>query len=255
MTLICPQCQARLQLEDSKTPSGPFTVRCPKCQAPVKLQPLAGANENSSFETTRNPAGGFQLERQLAPRFSLDGDEAIPFAEARGTTDFSGVAKLLAEALQNADELAGGQRKRKRKMRKVMVCAAPDYQDEAARALASGNYEVFVAQNIAQALGSMREESMDVLLLDANFDPVEQGTAFVMREIKLLRPAQRRRLFVVYVSPQMRTMDLHAAFLQNVNMVFNPSDLDRLPEALEASIRNYNELYRDFFTALNVQPI
>jgi hypothetical protein len=104
-------------------------------------------------------------------------------------------------------------------------------------------------------LGTMREDRMDVLVLDNAFDPVEHGTAFVMREIKVLRPALRRRLFLVYVSSSLKTMDLHAAFLQNANLVFNPDDLDKLPELLDISLRNYNELYRDYFQALKVQSI
>jgi hypothetical protein len=35
----------------------------------------------------------------------------------------------------------------------------------------------------------------------------------------------------------------------------NSADLEQLPEALEISIRNYNELYRDFTLALDVAPI
>jgi hypothetical protein len=50
-------------------------------------------------------------------------------------------------------------------------------------------------------------------------------------------------------------MDLHAAFLQNVNLVVNPSDIGQLPDALELSIRHYNELYRPFNRALDVAPI
>jgi len=84
---------------------------------------------------------------------------------------------------------------------------------------------------------------------------VEQGFAFVMREIKLMRPHERRRLFFVLVSPNGRTMDLHAAFLHNANLVVNPADVERLPEALEVSLRHYNELYREFFRAMDVAPI
>ncbi len=96
---------------------------------------------------------------------------------------------------------------------------------------------------------------MDVIVLDANFDPVEQGVAFVTREVRLLRPSERRRLFVVYVTSGVRTMDLHAAFLQNVNLVINPSDIEQIPDALEVSIRHYNELYRPFNRSLDVAPI
>ena len=96
---------------------------------------------------------------------------------------------------------------------------------------------------------------MDVIVLDANFDPVEQGVAFITREVRLLRPSERRRLFLVYLTAGVRTMDLHASFLQNVNMVVNPSDVDQLPDALELSIRHYNELYKPFNRALDVTPI
>jgi hypothetical protein len=71
----------------------------------------------------------------------------------------------------------------------------------------------------------------------------------------LLRPSERRRLFFVYLTAGVRTMDLHAAFLHNVNLVVNPSDVEQLPEVLEISIRNYNELYRDFNRALDVAPV
>jgi len=71
----------------------------------------------------------------------------------------------------------------------------------------------------------------------------------------LLRPSERRRLFLVYVTAGVRTMDLHAAFLQNVNLVINPSDVEQLPEALEVSIRHYNDLYRPFNRALEATPI
>jgi len=48
---------------------------------------------------------------------------------------------------------------------------------------------------------------------------------------------------------------LHAAFLQNVNLVVNPSDIEQLPEALEVSIRHFNEMYRPFTRALDAAPI
>jgi DNA-binding response OmpR family regulator len=166
------------------------------------------------------------------------------------------LAKLLAEALHHADVGSKKTRAPKRpawERRKALVCASPAYRE--AIAISLPDYEVFVAENMAQALGRMREERMDVVILDANFDPVEQGVAFVTREVKLLRPSERRRLFLVYLTSGVRTMDLHAAFLHNVNLVINPSDLEQLPEALEVSIRHFNELYRDYKDALGVAPV
>jgi len=41
----------------------------------------------------------------------------------------------------------------------------------------------------------MRENRLEVVLLDPEFDPAEQGAAFVTREVNILRPPQRRGFF------------------------------------------------------------
>jgi hypothetical protein len=95
----------------------------------------------------------------------------------------------------------------------------------------------------------MRANKMDVVLLEAQFDPAEQGSVFVIREINVLRPPQRRRLFFTLLSPSLRTMDAHAAFLSNVNAVVNTADVEELPRIMEVALREFNELYRDFYSA------
>lgn len=264
MVLICAKCEARLQLDEAKTPSRPFTVRCPKCQDSISVQPpatsdqTAAARGESSAQAASTVSDRAVFERPaVAPAFKVDVEDS-KVSESISTDGLSDVAKLLAEALRHADTGATGTRGRKRPVwdrRKILVCASPAYREAIARSVADHDYEVFVAENMAQALGRMREERMDIVVLDANFDPVEQGVAFITREVKLMRPSERRRLFVVYVTSGVRTMDLHAAFLHNVNLVVNPSDLEQLPEALEVSIRHYNELYRDFTLALDIAPI
>jgi len=204
----------------------------------------------------RDATAPFQFGRQLALRFNPEPDGEVSTAPDQNVTgDLNSLTKLLADALRNAGGSATGIPKPRKGARKVLICLPQPSDERAARLLAEENYEVFVADNLAQALGTMREDRIDVLVLDSGFDPVEQGTAFVIREIKALRPALRRRLFLVYVSPSLKTMDLHAAFLQNANLVFHPDDLDKLPELLDISLRNYNELYRGYFEASNVQPI
>ena len=265
MVLICSKCEARLQLDEAKAPSRPFTVRCPKCQGAINVQPPASsgaatAEEGQSKQGSPVIADRAAFERPAsAPPFKVEiEDSNVISANLPSAAGLNDVAKLLAAALSQADTASTRSRGRKRPAwdrRKILVCASPAYRDAIARSVANPDYEVFVAENSAQALGRMREERMDIVILDANFDPVEQGVAFVTREVKLLRPSERRRLFFVYVTSGVRTMDLHAAFLHNVNLVINPSDVEQLPDALEVSVRHYNELYRDFNIALDVAPI
>ncbi len=264
MVLICPKCEARLQLDEAKAPSHPFSVRCPKCQTSVNVKEPPTSNMTAApddiVEMPATPTQTSTFERPItAPPFKADGDKSDPALRTESTpAGLDGIAKILAEALRQADNGPTANRGRKRPVwdrRKALVCASPAYRETIARSLSSNEYEVFVAENMAQALGRMREERMDIVILDASFDPLEQGVAFVTREVKLLRPSERRRLFFVYMTTGVRTMDLHAAFLHNANLVVNSSDVEQLPEALEISLRNYNELYRDFTRALDVAPI
>ncbi|HEX7296435.1 MAG TPA: hypothetical protein VF251_11815 [Pyrinomonadaceae bacterium] len=139
--------------------------------------------------------------------------------------------------------------------RKALVCSSDQYREAVARRLAENNYQVFVAQETRQAIETMRSNQLQVVILEAQFDAAEQGSAFVVREINVLRASHRRRLFFVLLSPSLRTMDAHAAFLNNVNAVVNLADLDQLPEILEIALREFNELYKDFNVALTLAPL
>jgi hypothetical protein len=139
--------------------------------------------------------------------------------------------------------------------RKALVCTSEPYRDTVARKLTQNDYQVFVAEDTRQAVETMRGNKMDVVLLDPQFDPAEQGSAFVIREINILRPPQRRRLFFVLLSPSLRTMDAHAAFLNNVNAIVNINDVEEVHRVMEVALREYNELYRDFYTAFGVTAL
>jgi len=259
MVVICTKCEARLQLDEAKTPTRPFTVRCPKCHTSVSVQSTTAVGEGdiSAAETPAPSRSPFERPA-TAPRFTPEESGANSVGQSGALPGLNDLAKLLAEAMRQSDGVVAAGRGRSRPAwdrRKILICASPAYREVIARPLAEQDYDVFVADNMAQGLGRMREERMDIVILDANFDPLEQGVAFITREVRLMRPSDRRRLFLVYLASGVRTMDLHAAFLHNVNLVINPSDVEQLPEALEVSLRHYNELYRDFARALDVAPI
>jgi hypothetical protein len=95
----------------------------------------------------------------------------------------------------------------------------------------------------------MRAKKMDVVVVETQVDRTEQVSAVVIWEINILRPPQRRRLFFVLLSPSLRTMDAHAAFLNNVNAIVNVADIEQLERIMEVALREFNELYREFYTA------
>jgi hypothetical protein len=139
--------------------------------------------------------------------------------------------------------------------RKALVCAPESYREQVARKLTDIGFEVYVAEETRQAIETMRSKQLDAVLLEPQFDATEQGSAFVVREVNVLRPTQRRRLFFVLLSPSLRTMDAHAAFLNNANAIVNVNDLDDLDRVMDVALREFNELYREFFSAFGLTAL
>lgn len=254
----------RLQLDDAKVPSRPFTVRCPKCQHTNTAQPPANGNHHGALAMGDSPATeNPRLEQQATPTPLLQHDASLAGSEASSTSvpasgDSSELVRLLAALLQrgmpNAEKQPGAYRLAWER-RRVLVCVASQHREAIARTFGQDDYQVFIAADTTQAIERMREERMDIVIYDPDFDKIEQGAAFITREVQSLRPAQRRRLFLVQLNGSARTLDMHAAFVNNVNLVVNPAEIESLPRALERAIRDYNDLYREFNSALNIASI
>ena len=255
MIIVCQKCNTRLQVDEAKVPAQPFVIRCPKCQSsidsgsrdPAVAQSVSALGAPLTSEEHRfdkpNPAPLFELELQAAaPATGVSAEKLV---------------ELLA-GLINQPAASGRNVPYARPAwdpRKALVCVPEDSSEAVARSLAANGYQVFVAQDARQAVDRMRENLLDVVLLDPRFDPVEQGPVFVTREVNILRPTQRRRLFFVLLSPTLRTMDAHTAFLNNVNAIINVSEIDELPSLIERRVREYNELYKDFNITLGLQAL
>ena len=264
MIVVCSQCTTRLQLDDAKIPSRAFTVRCPKCQSIIQAQVPATSQEQQSAlslgETPALESGRFSTQMP-APVFKAgkasDGDEVQTYGDPAPVAP-NELTQLLAELLQQATTVQGKKPSAARlkwERRRVLVCVTPPRRETIGRALVDSDYQVYVAEDTSQAIERMREEQMDVVILEPDFDLAEQGAAFVTSEITTLRPVKRRRLVFVHLAPSVRTLDSHAAFVHNVNLVVNTADIDKLPKVLERTLRDYNDLYRDFNVALNIAEI
>lgn len=267
MLVTCPNCATRLQLEAAKVPARPFTVRCPKCQFIISAQPPTPTATGSALAVVGDlPTSSGPRKPLPAPPYQPADptDEPEVKASPESSLGESELAQMLlallrrglaeAETPESAG-VRGGSSSSRWERRSALVCAAPMYREDLARTLAGNSYEVFVAEDAAQAAERLRESRMDVLVLDPKFDPVDQGAARVTREVNSLRPAQRRRLFFVQMHDSARTADTHAAFLKNVNLVLNPTEMSSLPDVLERVMREHNDLYHDFNHALGVSDL
>jgi len=264
MIVVCSNCTTRLQLDDTKIPTRAFTVRCPKCQNIIQAQPPAAPAEPSALSLGETPS----LENRrykpqaAAPAFMPEkpaGADEVQGYGNQAQPAANDLARLLAELLQQGGAApspkAPTASRLKWERRRALVCVTPPRREAIGRAMVDADYQVYIAEDTSQAIERMREDQMDVVILEAEFDPVEQGAAFVTSEINVLSPAKRRRLVFVHLSQTARTLDSHAAFVQNVNLVVNTADVETLPQVLERTMRDFNDLYRDFNAALNVAAI
>jgi predicted Zn finger-like uncharacterized protein len=251
MIIVCQNCSTRLQLSDDKTPSRSFTVRCPKCQQTINSGDPSPASEQSALTVGGSPATDHpRFEQSIAPAFQPSIDPA-----AGNEVSSNDEAIRLLISLLSKGSASGLDNSRVRSPRKVLICAGERYRESIARNLSENGYQVYAAEDTRQAVETMRANKMEVVLLEPQFDLAEQGMAFVVREINVLRPPQRRRVFFVLVSPSLRSMDAHAAFLSNVNVVVNVNDLGELPRILDVSLQEFNELYQEFNIAFNLQAL
>jgi predicted Zn finger-like uncharacterized protein len=247
MILVCQKCSTRLQVDDEKSPQRPFNVRCPKCNTTVSSGPASPATEQSALTVGGSPSTEHpRFEQTTARAYQPATPSAV--SETPGSDD---ALRMIVELLSkgNSQRADNPHARPAWDTRKALVCTTETYREVAARKLSESGCQVFVAEDTRQAIETMRANKMDVVLLEPQFDPTEQGSAFVIREINVLRPSQRRRLFFLLLSPSLRTMDAHAAFLSNANTVVNTADIEDLPRVMEVGLRDYNELYHDFYKA------
>ena len=253
MIIVCPKCSTRLQIDEEKSPNRPFSVRCPKCSSTINSGPASPATEQSALAVGGSPATDHpRFEQSTAHAY----EPAMP-APSNGTNSNDETVRMLFELLSkgNVQNSENPNARPSWDKRKALVCTSEHYRETVADKLTQSGYQVFVAEETRQAIETMRANKMDVVLLDPQFDTGEQGAIFVMREINVLRPPQRRRLFFVLLSPSLRTMDAHAAFLNNVNAIVNVNDIEGLDRVMDVALREYNELYRDFYTAFGLTAL
>lgn len=265
MIVTCPNCTTRLQLDASKVPARPFSVRCPKCQQIINAQPPAQPAARDALAAVGDVPASTRPQQEVA---AAPAAPLITEAAAAATTaaapepQADDLMRLLASLLrreasgEGAVAGAGGPSRRDwEERRRALVCAGSAFGGDAVRALRQAGYEVAVAADSAEAVERMREDQFRVLVLDPEFDARGQGALRIGRELATMRMAERRRLVFVMLSNTARTGDAHAAFLSGANLVVGMKEVAELPRALERNIRDLNELYRDFNKALGLAEL
>ncbi len=242
MIIRCDNCSVSLQLDESKIPSGNFTVRCPRCQNLLRVQKDASGK-------------GLSTVQQLQANQPAPATEGSPdFAAKESDAQINTALRSLMTALHTDQNVHESKDDDNEKPRRILLCVGQKC-DETARVLAQAGYRVYVAKTPAQANERLREGKTELLIFSPDFAPELGGAAVIQQRANAMYSSERRRLFLISLEEEGTTMNAHDAFLRNLNLIVNSNDLPQLPLILSRTLNDYNDLYNYFNKATGMQPI
>lgn len=242
MIIRCDNCSVSLQLDESKIPSGNFSVRCPRCQNLLRVQKDASGKGLSTVD---------QLAANQPAAATSEG--ANDFAAKENDFQINNALRSLMGALQQ-DKVAVEDESMTEKPRRILVCMG-QRADETAKILVKSGYKVYVAQTPAQANERLREGKTEILVFSPDFAADMGGAAVIQQKANAMYSSERRRLFLISLEESGTTMNAHDAFLRNLNLIVNSKDLAQLPLILNRALGDYNDLYNYFNRASGLTAI
>ena len=225
MNVTCPHCTTAVRVDEAHLPTGgKARVGCPQCKKPFEVAgPSAGA-----------APGGPGAEAWL--RQQLDGLKD----EIR--------RELLAEVLGARGAGPGGASGRGgRKSKLALVC-----EDEQAFAgslvdtLKALGWQPEVVPDVEGALRLLERHEYGLVTVDRTLAGDPQGGLKVLDWLNRRPGPERRRVFVAYVTDEIKSMDTGSAFIAGANLTVNKNDASRLPSILSKGLEERDELYRTF---------
>ncbi len=241
MIIRCDNCSVSLQLDESKIPSGHFSVRCPRGQNLLRVQKDASGKGLST------------VDQLAASQPAAVAAETPGFAAKEADQQINSALRSLMTALQT-DKGAIESDDEDGKPRRVLLCLGQK-ADETAKLLAKAGYKVYVAQTPAQANERLREGKTEVLIFSPDFAADMGGAAVIQQKANSMYSSERRRLFLISLEDAGTTMNAHDAFLRNLNLIVNTNDVEQLPLIMNRALGDYNDLYNYFNKAAGLVAI
>ena len=242
MILRCDNCSVSLQLDEAKVPTGNFTVRCPRCQNLLRGHKAASGEGTNAAQ---------QLEASKPAPAVPDGQPQ--FAAKESEFQINTALRSLLGALQSEKKVLSEDESEERP-RRVLLCLGAK-QAQVSKLMTGAGYKVYAAETPAQANERLREGKIEMLVFSPDFAAEYGGAALIQQKANAMYSSERRRLYLVSLEDAGTTMNAHEAFLRNLNLIVNTSDIQQLPLILNRAIHDFNDLYHYFNKATGAQPV
>jgi len=128
----------------------------------------------------------------------------------------------------------------------ALICEMDeDIRKSACSILEGMDFQITDVSSVKDALKNMRYHEYDVIIVNENCIN-EEGENDVLVYLEKLPMSVRRKMFVVLLSDNYRTMDNMAAFNKSVNLILNAQNLADLETILNRGIA-INEVFYNVF--------
>jgi len=226
MIIRCDNCSVSLQLDEGKIPKGNFTVRCPRCQNMIRVTPGAKT---------------VQQLKENAPAAAVQ-EGAQEFQAKESEFQINNAMRSLLSALQTDNKVLDTDDDESIKPRRVLLCLGAT-QELVKKTLVDAGFKVYLAETPAQANERLREGKTEVLMFSSDFAAEFGGAAMLQQKFNAMSSAERRRCYFVSIEESGTTLSAHDAFLRNLNLIVNTTDISQLPLILNRALKDFNELY------------
>jgi hypothetical protein len=176
------------------------------------------------------------------------------FTEKQSEFEINNALRSLLTALQAGKNNLSVEDDSGERPRRVLLCLG-DRKEEVAKILTNAGYRVYIAQTPAQANERLREGKTEIVIFSPDFAAEFGGAAVLQQKANAMYSSERRRLFLVSLEDRGITMNAHDAFLRNLNLIVNTSDIPQLPLILNRAVLDYNDLYHYLNRGLGLEPI
>jgi predicted Zn finger-like uncharacterized protein len=242
-TTACPSCRTEVRVDLSSVPAGRAArVTCPSCKTayPVTPGPASAAPPAPAPAVATAPGPpAITAEDRAWLRREL---EALRAEVERQVT-----ANVLSA--MGVTKAAAGPAERDPEQRNALVCEAdPQFAQLLCSILTEKGYLPQVVSDMRSAWRALDREWGVITVTESLPDDAEAGMKLQER-LSRLPGEKRRRIFVMHVSNEVRSLDGGMAFVLNANVTLNRGDAQHAREIVTKGMSDYERMYRLFHEA------
>lgn len=240
-TTACPQCRTEVRIDLSRIPAGRAArVSCPSCQHQYPVAAEGVASAAAPPEAPAAPSAPSLDERAWLRR---------ELESMRGDIERQVTASILAALGGKIAAPAASSEERDPELRNALVCEPdPQFAQMLCGVLVEMGFAPQIAGDLRSAWRALDREWGVVTLTEALTDDAEAGQKLQER-LSRLPGVKRRRMFVVHVSNEVRSLDGGMAFVLNANVTLNRADAASAREIVRKGMADYERMYKLFHEA------